>query len=251
MNESSREAAREGPDARFPETRWSMVMAARDAGDHGRAAAALETLCQAYWYPLYAWARRSGKSAEDAEDLTQGFFLHLLESGGFAGADAAKGRLRSFLLGAMKHYMADEWDRSQAVKRGGRARTVSMDSLAAEERYRLEPADLRAPDVLYQRRWALTVLDRFTAALRDEYTAAGKAAVFAVLSPWLTAAPAGGYAAAGERLGIPEGAARVAVHRLRKRYAELMRREIARTVEKEDDIEDELRTLLAALQGPA
>ncbi len=226
-------------------------MAARDAGDHGRAAAALETLCQAYWYPLYAWARRSGKSAEDAEDLTQGFFLRLLESGGFAGADAAKGRLRSFLLGAMKHYMADAWDRSQAVKRGGRAQTIAIDSLAAEERYRLEPADLRAPDVLYERRWALTVLDQFTAALRAEYTAAGKAAVFEALCPWLTAPPEGGYAAAGERLGIPEGAARVAVHRLRKRYAELMRREIARTVEKEEDIEDELRTLLAALQSPA
>lgn len=250
MKESSCDADNGGRDARFPETRWSMVMAARDSGDHFRAAAALEALCQAYWYPLYAWARRSGQSAVDAEDLTQGFFLRLLESGGFAAADAARGRLRSFLLGAMKHYAADEWDKSRAVKRGGRVQTIAIDGLAAEERYRLEPADLRAPDVLYERRWALTVLEQFSAALRAEYAGAGKAAVFDVLSPWLSATPDGGYAAAARELGIPEGAARVAVHRLRRRYAELMRREIARTVEHDDEIDDELRTLLAALQGP-
>jgi RNA polymerase sigma-70 factor (ECF subfamily) len=199
---------------------------------------------------LYAWARRSGRSAADAEDLTQGFFLRLLESGSIAGADAARGRLRSFLLGAMKHYMADEWDKSRAAKRGGGARMIAIDGLAAEERYRMEPADLRAPDVLYERRWALTVLEQFTAALRAEYAAAGKAGVFDVLSPWLSSAPDGGYAAAARELGIPEGAARVAVHRLRRRYAELMRREIARTVESDDEVEDELRNLLAALQLP-
>jgi RNA polymerase sigma-70 factor (ECF subfamily) len=228
-----------------------MVMAARDSGDRERAAAALEALCRAYWYPLYAWARRSGQSAADAEDLTQGFFLQLLERGDFAGADAARGRLRSFLLGAMKHYMADAWDKSRALKRGGGAQLIAIDGLAAEERYRLEPSDPGAPDVLFERRWALTVLEQFIAALREEYAASGKSAVFDALSPWLSGTPGGGYGAAAAKLGVSEGTARVAVHRLRKRYAEVMRREIARTVGSDDDVEDELRALLAALQPPS
>ncbi|MEZ5300352.1 MAG: sigma-70 family RNA polymerase sigma factor [Verrucomicrobiales bacterium] len=235
-------------DGQFPATRWSLVLRARGA-DERAAGRALSELCGAYWYPLYVYARRVGNGAEDAEDLTQGFFARLLEKDYFAEADQRRGRLRSFLLASFKHYMHDEWDKSRAQKRGGGETPLSIDAAMAEERYRLEPQDKASPDVVYERRWALTALENFVGALRDDYAAAGKAEVFDALQPHLTGDAEGGYAGAAEKLGISEGAARVAAHRLRKRYGEVMRREIAQTVETEDEVDDEIRTLFAALRG--
>jgi RNA polymerase sigma-70 factor (ECF subfamily) len=227
----------------FQATRWSVVLAA--AGD---ADAALAALCRAYWFPLYAFIRRQGVAPHDAEDLTQGFFAHLLGKGALAHVDRAKGRFRTFLLASLKHFLADERDRAHAQKRGGGQPAISLDACAAEERYALEPRDELSPDRLFDRRWAVAVIEQALARLDAEYAAAGKSELFAELKPLLTGG--GGtrpYAEIGATLGMNEGAVKIAVHRLRQRYRAALRAEIAETVGSAEDVEAELRYLLEAL----
>lgn len=231
----------------FVTTHWSVVLAA-GRGDSTRARAALERLCRNYWYPLYAFARRLGNGPHDAEDLVQGFFAVCLEKNYLGAADQAKGRFRSFLLLALKRFLANEWDKQRALKRGGAQVTVSLDSLTAEQRYALEPADQLSADKLYDRRWALTLLDQVVTRLRDEQLAGGKLDQFEQLKECITAAGRGTpYAEMAARLGTSEGAVKVAVHRLRQRYRELLAEEIANTVASPEEIEEERRHLLAAL----
>jgi RNA polymerase sigma-70 factor (ECF subfamily) len=212
------------------------------------AAAALEQLCQTYWYPLYAFVRRQGHDPHDAQDLTQEFFARLLAKHQLDSVDREKGRFRSFLLAALKHFLANEWDRRHARKRGGRQVHVPIDTQSAEERYRLEPADSRSAEKIYERRWALTLLDRVLETLKAEAEAAGKAAQFDQLKIALTgdrhSVP---YAELGRRLGMTEGAVKVAVHRLRQSYRELLRAEIAHTVSDSKAVDEEIRHLFAVL----
>lgn len=233
----------------FVTTHWSVVMAA-GRGDSTRAHAALEKLCRNYWYPLYAFVRRLGHSAHDAEDLVQSFFAVCLEKNYLGAADREKGRFRSFLLVALKRFLANEWDKKRALKRGGAGMPIALDSLTAEERYALEPVDRLTADKLYDRRWALTLLDEVVTQLRDEQAGAGKLEQFEQLKECLTAAGRGTpYAELAVRLGMGEGAVKVAVHRLRQRYRELLESEIANTVATPEEIEAERRHLLAALSG--
>lgn len=231
----------------FVTTHWSVVLAA-GRGDSTRARAALEKLCRNYWYPLYVFARRLGHGAQDAEDLIQGFFAICLEKNYIGTADRAKGRFRSFLLMALKRFLANEWEKARTLKRGGKQTFISLDSFAAEQRYALEPADHLSADKLFERRWALTLLDQVVNRLRDEQTKAGKLEQFEQLKECLTTAGRGTpYTESAARLGMSEGAVKVAVHRLRQRYRELLEEEIANTVSSPEEIEEERRHLLAAL----
>jgi RNA polymerase sigma-70 factor (ECF subfamily) len=242
MLSSSRNSV--SPGAReFHTTRWSVVVSAQ--GGRSGARVALEKLCQAYWYPLYAYVRRQGMGVHDAQDLTQEFFARLLEKGWLAGVDREQGRFRSWLLAAMKHFLANEWNRARTQKRGGGAMLFSFDELDAENRLRHEPAT-DSPEQIYDRRWAMTLLDQVMARLRTEMAGAGKLAHFEALKFCLTGEKSG-YAEVGARLGMTEGAVKVAVHRLRERYRALLRAEIAATVTTEEETDDELRALLAAL----
>ena len=227
----------------FSATRWSVVLAAA-----GESSDALAALCRAYWYPLYAFLRRQGLSTHDAEDVTQGFFAHLLGKDALAHVDRAKGRFRTFLLASLKHFLADERDRAHAQKRGGGEAAISLDACEAEERYALEPRDELSPDRLFDRRWALAVIGQALARLGAEYAASGKGALFDALKAQLTA-PGGGpsYAEIGAAFGMNEGAVKVAVHRLRQRYGAALRAEIAETVGTAEEVEAELRHLLDAL----
>lgn len=217
-------------------------------GDSTRARAALEKLCANYWYPLYAFVRRLGHNAHDAEDLVQSFFAVCLEKNYLGAAEESKGRFRSFLLLALKRFLANEWDKARALKRGGTQTTISLDSLMAEQRYALEPAEPLTADKLFERRWALTLLDQVVNRLRDEQSAAGKCEQFEQLKECITAAGRGTpYAELAERLGTSEGAVKVMVHRLRQRYRELLEEEIANTVASPEEIDEERRHLLAAL----
>ena len=246
MTDSSRHINSSQPQW-FVTTHWSVVMAA-GRGDSTRARAALEKLCKNYWYPLYAFVRRLGHSAHDAEDLVQSFFAVCLEKNYLGAADETKGRFRSFLLLALKRFLANEWDKSQALKRGGAQITISLDTLIAEQRYALEPAEPLTADKLFERRWALTLLDQVVFRLRDEHSAAGKSEQFEQLKECITAAGRGTpYAELATRLGTSEGAIKVMVHRLRRRYRELLEAEIANTVSSPEEIEAERRHLLAAL----
>jgi RNA polymerase sigma-70 factor (ECF subfamily) len=236
------------PEARaFRTTRWTMVVHAREP-DSAEAAAALEQLCQTYWYPLYAFVRRQGYDPHDAQDLTQEFFARLLAKHQLESVDRAKGRFRSFLLAAMKHFLSNEWDRRNAIKRGGRQIHLSIDKQSAEDRYRLEPADPQSAEKIYMRRWALTLLDRVLDSLKAEAVASGKAEQFEQLKLALTgdrlSVP---YAELARRLGTTEGAVKVAVHRMRQRYRELLRAEIAHTVTDSKAVDAEIRHLFAAL----
>jgi RNA polymerase sigma factor (sigma-70 family) len=212
------------------------------------ARAALEELCRTYWYPLYAFVRRTGRNPHDAEDLVQGFFAACLSGRYLDAADPARGRFRSFLLLLLKRHLANAWDKERAAKRGGGQSPVSLDALSAEERYALEPANDLTPDRLYERRWALTLLERVLDRLAAEQAAAGKADSFARLRAHL----AGGdsstpYATLATELGLSEGALKVAVHRLRRRYRTLLENEIARTVADPAEVADERRHLLSVL----
>jgi RNA polymerase sigma-70 factor (ECF subfamily) len=224
-----------------------MVVAA-SRGDAVRGRDSLAGLCQAYWFPLYAYVRRRGYSPEDSQDLTQAFFTRLMEKNWVASADRSKGRFRTFLLAAMKHFLADEWDRARAAKRGGDAIVLPLAFGTAEARYVKEPADPDNPERIYERRWAVALLDEVLNRLRGEYETEGKASVFAALHPCLigerTAQP---YAQLAETLGSSEAAIKSAVHRLRQRYRQLLRDEVTGTVDSADDVEDELRHLFAAL----
>jgi len=237
------------PKACFVATRWTVVLTA-GRSDTTHARAALAQLCEAYWYPLYAYVRRKGYSPPDAEDLTQAFFARVLEEHFVAAADKEKGRFRSFLLTRLNHFLADEWDRLQAQKRGGGQRLIPLEGGTAETRYQIEPADPRSPDKLFEYRWAVTLLERVFERLRQEYEKNSKAALFGELQGCLTQARAAvPYAEVGARMGLSEGALRVAVHRLRQRYRDLLRAEIDDTVSGPEAVEEELRHLFRVLAG--
>ena len=233
----------------FATTHWSLVLAAaRDRRPNAQAA--LATLCETYWSPLYAYVRRLGYKVEEAQDLTQGFFAALLEKRYLRAADRERGRFRSFLLTALKRFLSKERDRAHARKRGGKAGPISLDLEAGDSRHALEPSHDVTPEAIYERRWALTILDRVIVGLRQTYADAGKAGLFDRLKTFLTGeGGASPYEGVARELGMGEGAVKVAVHRLRRRYRELLRAEIARTVAGPEEVEDELRHLLAALQG--
>jgi len=237
------------PRAVFATTHWSVVRSAAHP-DTARAHDALARLCQIYWYPLYAYVRRRGYAAHDAQDLTQAFFLRLLERRWVDDADRDRGRFRTFLLTALQRFLADEWDKGRAQKRGGGLLHVPVQLDSAETRYGHEPADELTPEQSYERRWALTLLDTVLQNLRAEYERAGKRELFAGLNGCLV----GGretqpYAELAAELAMNEGAVKVAVHRLRKRYRQLLRHEIARTTAGDGDVDDELHHLFAVLAG--
>ena len=233
----------------FVTTHWSVVLSARQK-DSPQSAAALETLCRTYWYPLYAYVRRQGQSAPDAQDLTQGFFARLLQKDYLKAAAREKGRFRTFLIVALKRFLANEWDRVCAQKRGGGQPALSLDTELAEERYRIEPAESATADKIFERRWALTLLDRTMTRLREEFTVAGKAKEFERLKGCLTADRGDiSYAEIAGALGQSEGTVRVAVHRLRKRFREIFREEIAHTVSSTEEIDEEVRYLMGVLAG--
>lgn len=233
----------------FATTQWSVVLTAAQA-DTTRSQAALEKLCRTYWYPLYAYVRRRGKSAEDAQDLTQAFFARLLERNWVGHADRTRGRFRTFLLTAMSRFLSDEWDRARAQKRGGGLAQVPLQLDTAETRYGLEPADTGTPEQSYERRWALTLLETVLHRLQAEFDREGRGALFAELSICLTGTgDSHPYAELAARLNLSEGAVKVAVHRLRKRYRVLLRAEIAQTMTESEDVEDELRHLFSVLSG--
>lgn len=234
-------------DEHFTATHWSVVM--RAAGDETEAGDALSQLCQRYWYPLYAYVRRRGNSPHDAQDLTQSFFARLLEKRLLEKVDPGKGRFRTFLLTSMKRFLTDEWHKANAQKRGGNARTFSIDEDSAEERYSHEPASEMTPDQLYERRWAMTILDQAMAELEAEHVRDGKAELFERLGGSLLGAKDSSYSEVGEALGLSEGAVKVAAHRMRKRFRAVLREEIARTVGKEADVDAELQELLSTLRG--
>lgn len=232
----------------FPNTRWSLVV--NVARDEPRATEALEILCRTYWYPLYAYVRFRGVSPHDAQDLTQGFFEQLLSGDGLARADPEKGRLRSYLLGALKNFLAYQHRKDSAGKRGGKAVRISIDEEEAEIRLRNELAADPAgtPDRLFDRRWALMMLDRVLRQLESEHRAGGREDQFRVLSVFL-ARNSGSmrYAEAAEQLGATEGSVKVAVHRMRKRYREILHREILATVSSPEEVDEEIESLFAVL----
>jgi RNA polymerase sigma-70 factor (ECF subfamily) len=232
---------------RFATTHWSLVVAARDRASP-QAREALGALCRSYWYPLYAYIRRQGHTADQAQDLAQGFFAHLLEKDLLDLADRDRGKFRAFLLTACKHFLANEYNRARALKRGGGQSPLSLDLPTAEERYRLEPAHTFTPERLFERRWALTLLDQVLTRLQEEFVADGKSRLFDRLKVFLagerSATP---YEQVATDLGMTEGAVKVAVHRLRRRYRELLYEEIGRTVHDPSQIEVEIRDLFAAL----
>jgi RNA polymerase sigma factor (sigma-70 family) len=231
---------------RFATTHWSMVLSA--GGSHSLAASrALAALCECYWFPLYAFVRRAGHSAEDAQDLTQEFFARLLAQRFLRNVDRQKGKFRSFLLGALKHFLADQWDRAHAQKRGGTQTVVSFDSLDAETRYRLEPAVDLTPEKMFEKQWALSLLEQVLSRLHAEMAAGGKSALFEALKDTLTGVRSTSYATIGAELDMTEGAVKVAAHRMRRRYRDLLREEIAQTVASSDEIRDEIRYLLSCL----
>ena len=233
----------------FVTTQWSMVLSA--AGDGStQAQGALERLCRIYWFPLYAYVRRRGHSAEDAQDLTQAFFARLLERHWLGAADRECGRFRTFLLTAMSRFLSDEWDKLRAQKRGAGFAHVPLQLDSAETRYGHEPADVSTPERCFERRWALTLLDTVLERLRMEYEVAGKGPLFKELHPTLVGSrEVQPYGALAERLGMAEGAVKVAVHRLRKRYRYWLRAEITETIAKNEDVDEELRHLRAVLAG--
>ena len=233
----------------FVTTHWSVVLAAGDT-DSPPARTALETLCRAYWYPIYVYVRRKGYGPEDAQDLTQGFFAHLIAKEHIRLADPQRGRFRTFLLAMLDFYLAQEWSRAHRQKRGGQFQFVSLDQERAEDRYQLEPVDNNTPEKKFMQQWALTALQNTLAALQVESESQGKGALFQETRGLLSGeSESSAYPEIAQRLEMNEGAIRVAVHRLRKRYGELLRQEIAQTVDTDADVEDELRHLLTALRG--
>jgi RNA polymerase sigma-70 factor (ECF subfamily) len=233
---------------RFASTRWSIVAAA-GRKESPEAHAALAVLCQAYWYPLYAYARRRLTSADDAQDLTQEFFARLLEKDYLQAADPRRGKFRSFLLTAFQRFLAKEHARATAQKRGGQRRPQSLEFQDGEDRYRHEPVDPTTPEALYERRWALTLLEQALARLRQEFTRAGKERLFEALKGTLTGDGTNEpYERIGRDLGLSEPAVKTAAHRLRRRYQELLHAEVAQTVASPEEVENELRDLFAAVR---
>jgi len=244
---SSSAGTHHGGRGRFATTQWSLVLA---AGQRGSEAAedALARLCSLYWYPIFAFVRRQGHPADEAQDLTQGFFTRIIEKGDLGDADRSRGRFRSFLLTACQHFLSNEGDRARALKRGGGRLPISMDVAAAEGRYERALAHSETPERLYERQWCLTLLAGVLERLREDYQAAGKGRVFDRLKDFLTADEgAGTHAEAARELCMTEAAVKVAVHRLRRRYRDELRRRVADTVESAEDVEDEIRYLLKTL----
>lgn len=248
FDSSTAGAAEAATTPAFTTTHWSVVLSARERTGP-ESAAALETLCRAYWQPLYAFARRSGHSPADAEDLTQGFFARLLEKDFLLAAVREKGKFRSFLLTALKRFMANEWDRQHAQKRGGFTRFLEIDPELAESRVMADPQGLQ-PDQVFDRQWALTLLQRIIGILREEYVASGRAELFTQLRGCLI--PDDGtlpYSDIAARLHLSEAAVKMAVHRLRGRYREILQEEIAQTVSSAEEVEEEIRCLMSSF-GP-
>lgn len=239
-----------GPGAHgFATTRWSLVAAAKRGGaSEAGARRALEELCRAYWYPLYAFVRFRGFAPDDAQDLTQSFFARVVLTGDFEAAQPARGRFRSYLLGAMKHFLANEWHRARAQKRGGGRTIIELDALEPEARYALEPAQPANPDVGFDRAWALELTARAMEKLQKDWTARGKQELFEALQGSLTGESAK-YGETAARLGMAEGAVKVAVHRLRQGYQAVLRAEIAETLSDPADIDDEMGHLVEVLRG--
>ena len=232
--------------ATFATTHWSVVLAAQ-AAHTPHATETLEQLCQTYWYPLYVFVRRQGRSPEDAQDLTQEFFARLLEKNYLAQVAREKGKFRSFLLAALRHFLSDQRDRARAVKRGGGADCLSQDAQTAEERYRLEPVDRMDAEKTYERRWAMTLLEQALTRLRDENVAAGKAELFEHLRSFVAGETDSSCAEAAAQLALTESAVKSALHRLRQRYRELVREEIAQTVADPTEIDAEIRYLITVM----
>jgi RNA polymerase sigma factor (sigma-70 family) len=236
--------------AAFATTDWSMVSHAADAGT-AEGGVALERLCRAYWRPLYRFARRSGLSTADAEDLTQGFFEDLLERGVIACADATRGRFRTFLLAAFRHFHSNQRACASSRKRGGGRTIVSLEAMReAEAQWQGEPATEESPERIYDRQWAISLFSEALAAVRLEYAAVGRGALFEALEVMLWGGRSGvAYVEIGHRLGMTEGAIKIAAHRLRQRFARQIRADVARTVLTPEDAEDEVRHLLATVSA--
>jgi RNA polymerase sigma-70 factor (ECF subfamily) len=236
-----------GPVA-FSTTHWSVVLEAQ--GESPAAQEALEKLCRIYWRPIYSFARRQGIRPEEAQDITQGFFAQLLERRSLSAVRKEKGRLRSYLLGALKYFLADEQRRAMAIKRGKGQRIIPLEDLHADERIEMEPADPVTAEMIYERRWALTVLEQVLHRLKNEYRAADNAALFDSLKQLLPDEPGSpSQAEIATQLGMTENAVRQAFYRFRQRYQSLLREEIAHTVATPGDIEDELRHLIAVVEA--
>jgi RNA polymerase sigma factor (sigma-70 family) len=232
----------------FTTTHWSVVLEAQS--ESPEAQEALEKLCRTYWRPIFAFLRRQGLPQTEAEDITQGFFAQLLERGSLNAVRKEKGRLRSFLLGGLKLFLADEQRRAMAIKRGKGQRVIPLEELRADERIEMEPSDPMTAEMIYERRWALTVLERVLSRLKDEYRAAGNATLFDLLKELLPDEPGSpSQAEIASRLGMTENAVRQAFYRFRQRYQSLLREEIAHTVATPGDIEDELRHLIAVIEA--
>ncbi len=230
----------------FATTHWTAVVAAggRSAPEAG---VALEELCRTYWFPLYAYVRRRGHTREDAEDLTQAFFARFLEKNYLGGLSGERGKFRAFLLASLNHFLANEWDRSQRQKRGGGMAALSLDWQGADTRYQIDPADHLSPDKVYDRVWAVTLLERVLGRLRAENVSDGRAEAFETLKPFLTSGTgAVPYAEAAAALNTTEPAVRVSVHRLRRRYRELLREEIRQTLSDPTQVEEEMRALFSS-----
>lgn len=236
------------PMSQLPSTQWTAVLtAANHQSADGRQA--LASLCDAYWYPLYAYVRRLGYNNGAAEDLTQGFFARLIETDMLRNVGPEKGRFRSFLIVCLKRYIANEWHKENAAKRGGGSHVVSLDAERASRRYAHEPVDRLTPESLFERRWALTLLERTLHLLADEMRDAGHADRFDTLKVYLVAdEQAPPYAHAARQLGLTEPAVKTAVYRLRQRYQQTLRREISRTLGPDDDVEQEIAHLFDAIQ---
>jgi RNA polymerase sigma factor (sigma-70 family) len=238
-----------GDPAQFRTTRWSVILLAAESHVPG-SQAALTELCQHYWYPLYAFARRRGQAPHDAQDLTQGFFLHLLEHRALKRVDPLKGKFRSFLLASFQNFLADESDRARSLKRGGNLEFVVLDAEDAENRYQLEPTDQLTAEKIFDARWAMTLLTRAVNRLREQSAACGETARFEVLRVFVgvdvgKAPPS--YEEVAKTLGVSVGAAKTAVHRFRKQYAAFLRQEVGRTVSDPAEIDEEIHALCEAL----
>lgn len=244
---SSHDAEKPQGHARFATTRWSLIVAAgRSSAPEARAA--METLCQCYWTPLYEFARRRGSPSADAADLTQGFFAVLLEKDYLQTADQDRGRFRSFLLTAFKRFLMNEHDRATALKRGGGVQVVAINADEAESHVGIEPADDRTPEILFERRWAITLLDRVLGQLEQEMSEKGRSQLFECCRGCLTGVGLDEqYASIASRCGVTEAAVKVTVHRLRARYRELLIEEVRQTVASDADVADELQALMRAV----
>jgi RNA polymerase sigma-70 factor (ECF subfamily) len=250
MSLSASEPNSARPDAgQFATTHWSVVLAAGHSSLPG-AQEALETLCRAYWYPLYVYVRRQSQSPHDAQDLTQEFFARFLEKKYLRLADPDRGKFRAFLLKSLKHFLVNEWEKARTQKRGGGQSVIPLDADLAESRYAAEPTQALTLDEAYEKRWAATLIEAVLAHLRESYAADGRLPVFETLKGFIWGDQATlSYADVAVPLGLTEGAVKVAVHRLRGRYRELLRAEVAKTVATPGEVDEELRHLIAVLSA--